>query len=104
MNYVERLTEKPACSTCELMHERKGEVPNCADCMPEVMPENMDVLRVFLTVKDQHIMGAGGPIALNLEPVFRLMDLLSIKDQERCLGLVKKMYDLMAQKIRDLNP
>ena len=52
-------------------------------------------------VADQHIMGMNGPVGLNLMPVFKVMELRGIADQERCLGLLRKVYFHMLRKERD---
>lgn len=69
--------------------------------MPEIETDNLDILQVFLMVKDQYIMGAGGPIALNLDPVFKTMNILKIQQQDRCLTMIKKMHNAMIEKLRN---
>jgi len=65
------------------------------------MPENVGVYEIYQMVADQHIMGPGGPVGLNLVPVFEIMKMRGVADQDRCLELVRRVYFHMLRKGRD---
>ena len=56
------------------------------------MPENAEVYGIYSIVQDQHIMGYGGPVELNLIPVFKMMEMRGVEDKERCLELIRMAY------------
>jgi len=74
----------------------------CEDCVPALMDENVIAVKVFGLVKDQHIMGFGGPVSLNFSAVFDVMRMfeMSAKEQRACMGKVLKAYGLYLDKIR----
>lgn len=52
-------------------------------------------------VRDQHIMGFSGPVALNLGSVFQAMDVFEVKDKKRCVMMIKKMYQHALAEMHD---
>lgn len=57
------------------------------------MDENKEAFNVFSLVFDQHIIGGNGvPVGLRITPIFKVMDLLEVKNKLRCLERVKMAY------------
>lgn len=71
--------------------------------MPELFPENSLPAKIFFIVKNQHIMGFGGPVDLQHEVVFRWMKTLSVpeEDFERCFELVNRAYWSMRKTMKE---
>jgi len=67
--------------------------PNCDECVPPIFPENKDILDVYLMVRNQHIMGFGGPVDLDLKAVEFALKVLEIKDEDR-KAVVKGVHGL----------
>lgn len=55
---------------------------------------------VFQMVQSQHIMSFAGPVALDLNPVFKVMELYGVEDQKRCLELVLLAYSTVQEQRR----
>lgn len=83
-----------------------GEKAPCDTCtetdIPDLAAENEVVLDVFLRVRDQHIMGEGGPVAINIEPIFKVMDIVGVESRDKldCLDLVMAAYRAALVKYR----
>lgn len=77
--------------------------PNCRECLPELMPENSDLLSVFMKVQNQHIMGFGGPVDLNFESVKFIMDIYDIPQDARrtVFEKVYKLYRITLASMRE---
>lgn len=48
--------------------------PECSECFPGVHPFNVDAVDAYLLCSDQFIVGAGGPVALNLIALGYVLD------------------------------
>ena len=59
----------------------------------EVWPENLPAYDLWVEVGDQWLMGPGGPVAINLMPVFHELDRM---------GLDKEAYDDMVLSIKTM--
>lgn len=59
----------------------------------EVWPENLAAYDLWIEVGDQWLMGPGGPVAINLMPVFHELDRM---------GLDKEAYDDMVLAIKTM--
>jgi len=64
-----------------------------------LLPENIEVYEIYDMIRNQHIMGASGPVDLNLIPVFEVMNRRGVKDWERCLNLLRMVYDLDIKRL-----
>lgn len=69
--------------------------------MPILHPDNQEVIEVYTRVMDQHIMGFGGPIALNLLAVDAVMDMIGVTDKKRVFERVRFIYNFMLKKQRE---
>jgi len=88
------LNEKPDCDNCRKIHENKLEDTPCYKCIPEVLDENKDALRVYLMARNQIIsVGMGGIVDISFEAVKFIMDLYEIENQrivfEKVLGVAR---------------
>jgi len=75
--------EKPDCERCFEEHK-----------IPVLMKENIPVYKIYTRIKEQHIMGFNGPVALNLNAVYPVLDMYGIDESEklRCLDLLQILY------------
>ena len=55
---------------------------NCEQCIPVVLEGNKEAMEVFNLIRNQHIMGFGGPVDLNMQSAEFVMNLLGIKDRK----------------------
>ena len=69
--------------------------------MPQLYPVNDDVIQVYTRVMDQHIMGYGGPIALNVEAVIGVMDVLEVENRLEVMEKVRFIYNYMLKRQRE---
>ena len=60
--------------------------------MPPLMPENEDIIKVYLAVRGQVITGFAGVIDINYLAVKMLMDLYEIKNQKQCFEGVIDLF------------
>lgn len=65
--------------------------PKCDECVPEVHPENKKAFEVFNIIKNQHIMGFGGPVDLDLKSLEFAMEVVGIKDEDK-KDIFNKVY------------
>ena len=97
---------KPNCEFCELPRLKENcepckekNKPDCEQCyedlkIPVLMEENLLVYKIYTRVKNQHIMGFNGPVALNLNALYPIMKKAGVRDDEwmRCLDLIQLAY------------
>ena len=71
--------------------------------MPHLIPENQTPYLVYSKVLNQHIIGPAGSVGLQLEPIFRVMELMKVDkdDQMFCLDLVQKVHHAMIETYKD---
>jgi len=60
--------------------------------MPEVAPEDQEIVRVYQHVQGQVIAGSDKRMHLNYMAVKMVMDLYGIRDQKRCFEQVVKLF------------
>lgn len=103
IEFCERIAEKPDCDLCRKLLEAYNEKPSCKDCIPDLLPENQAIYTVYSRVCGQHIMGQAGPVDLKLEPVFKIMDLVGIKQEDQlfCIDIIQKAYHSVLKKQRE---
>ena len=87
------MREKPDCDDCQEMYRKKNEIPPCADCMPSLMPVNVETVRLWALAGSQHIMGFGGPVDIDLGTVIKLMELLNTKNKAWVLRRLKNLHN-----------
>lgn len=68
-------------------------MPPCVSCIPPLMPENADAMKVYLMVRNQVItVGMGEVVDLHFPSVKMVMDLFSIEDQRVCFEKVTFLF------------
>jgi len=92
---VERLIEKPDCEACKELKALYSKEPDCAECMPEIMPENADAIRIWGLVKDQVITAGmdGTVIALNHLALWEAIDRFKIELPLNCFQKVLDVFN-----------
>ena len=94
------MKEKPSCETCKKMHEEKGKLPDCENCLPPLNPSNMDAWQVYQVVQNQLIMGFGGPVSINQIAVWEYIDR---HDIDNPTDTFEKVIAVSARIIGDMN-
>jgi len=94
---------KPDCDICEKTWEMYEKEPMCEICIPVLMPENRLIFDIYILVRNQHIMGFGGPIDLHFPSVKIAMDMMGVrrKDQKEVFDKVYQLYGITLSKIRE---
>ena len=69
----------------------------------EVWPDNWLPYEIFCEVSDQWRMGQGGPVGLDLNVVFHVMDLFDVKDTGERLDTLRAIRVLSASAITQMN-
>jgi hypothetical protein len=83
---------KPDCRLCKKLLSGKDKKPKCGKCLPDLMPENKVLFEIFWLVKNQHIMGPGGPIDLKIDILHSEIERRHIDDKQWCFDLVYAAY------------
>ena len=99
---VDGVVVSTRCDQCRLMYSERnppGEPP-CEACWVETDPKNIDALKIFNIVRNQFIMGTGGPIDINQIAIHSAMELYGIKNRQKCFI---KVLQLAQQRISDIN-
>lgn len=86
------MTDDLDCDQCRVTWEIYGEEPPCDECEPEIMDENRLAVDVFMMVCDQHIMSSGGPVGINMIPIFKVLDDMGIEKKLPIVSMVKHAY------------
>lgn len=68
----------------------------------EVWPENLQAWRLWSLVGDQFRMGSGGPVALDLVPVFHELDRMDLQ-REDYDSLLQDMKAMAGAAIQEIN-
>jgi len=93
------LLERPDCSGCEVIHQRRGTTPPCETCTPPLMEENVDAVTVYAAVQRQLIVSPMGEVLdINQLAVHEAMRLFGIQDQKDCFRKVLRLAALAKDK------
>ena len=65
--------------------------PPCITCREVPEEGNEEALGIFFLVRNQLIMGSGGPVDLNHLAVYSAMDLYQVKNRIECFEKVLKL-------------
>ena len=82
---------KNDCDSCRATWKAYGEEPDCSNCLPDLLPENVGVLQVYSATCGQYI----------TDSIFTIMDKVGIEenDQMYCLGLIQRaLGEVMREK------
>ena len=92
---MESLVNKPDCEACKKLKELYSKEPDCAECMPELLPENTDAIRIWGLVKDQVITAGmdGTVIALNQLALWEAIDRFRIEAPLECFQKVLEVFN-----------
>ena len=69
----------------------------------EVWPDNWLPYEIFCEVSDQWRMGQGGPVGLDLNVVFHVMDLFEINSRDERLDTLRAIRVMSASAITQMN-
>ena len=99
------MEEKPPCEDCELLKETANKPTECQECLPELMPENIEAWRIYSVISGQLIMGASGPMDINQNALHKAMELYEVENKrdcfERVCTLARHMLKLHWDKRKD---
>ena len=75
--------------------------PKCDICMPTLMPENSQIFEIYTLVRNQHIMGFGGPVDLDIKSAMLVIDMFGVDNRKEVFDKVYKLYNITLSRIRD---
>ncbi len=91
---------------CEATFDLSGgkNEPKCQECVPELLPENYDLMSIYMKVQNQHIMGFGGPVDLDFGSVKFIMDLYEVPAESRKMMFEKvyRLYRITLASMREI--
>jgi len=73
--------------------------PPCATCKESAEEENKDALKIFFLVRNQLIMGQGGPIEINHQAIHSAMELYQIRNRRDCFEKVIKLSEYWINEV-----
>lgn len=73
----------------------------CKDCIPEILPENRQIIEVYTLIQNQHIMGFNGPVDLNLLSLDFAMNIVGVKPKNKN-DVFNKVYMLYQKTLKKL--
>lgn len=82
------MEDKPPCEDCELLKEMANKPTECNECLPELMPENIEAWRIYSVISGQLIVGPAGPIDIDQNALHKAMELYDIEDKRDCFERV----------------
>lgn len=82
---------KPDCEVCEHFADKNERPTECDKCLPELMPENEEVWKIYTVISNQLIMGPAGPIDINQLAIYEAMKLYEVKSKRNCLERVTRL-------------
>ena len=79
---------------CRHFKKKKGEVPDCSKCLPEVEPENEDAVEIYSLVYSQAIYVGMEGVAVDLDfnALKLALDLNEVENQRDCFHKVLMMW------------
>ncbi len=77
------------------------ETPPCDECREILLPENMEIARVYISVRGQVIASLGGIIDINHLAVDAAINRYHIKDKQRCFDQVVKVFHHFLKEQQD---
>lgn len=87
------MQEKPSCERCRKLHALYRTKPDCEVCIPSLLPQNIEVVKVWSLIHDQLIVGgAGTVIALNHLAVWEVIDRYEINNPVECFEKILKIF------------
>lgn len=69
----------------------------------EVWPENWMPYAIFCEVASQWRMGPGGPVGLDLNVVFRVMDLFKVKGRRKQVDLLRSIRVMESAALKQMS-
>jgi len=81
------------CDQCREMWLERNErgvegCPPCETCIVEQMPDTAEAHKIFNVVRNQLIVGMGGPVAVNQTAIHEAMRLYGVKNKLECFEKV----------------
>lgn len=73
--------------------------PPCITCREVPEEENENALEIFFLVRNQLIMGPGGPVDLNHLAIHAAMDLYQIRNRRECFEKVLKLASFWISEV-----
>ena len=96
---MERVQDKPNCSTCQTLKGDLWNEDDCVKCLPPLMGENEDAERIYFIVQNQYIMGFNGPISISQVAIHEAMKLYRIENRVDCFEKVLSLSLYFIEKI-----
>ena len=74
---------------------------DCLKCLPPLLPENEEIARVYQMAQNQLIMGANGPVDIQIDAIDNAMEHYMIDDRRHCRVLVMSTARYMIKKFHE---
>jgi len=107
MEFLRAIEKRPmSCDKCRRWAEKKGIVPACDSCLPDLLPENYPIYQVWQLVSGQWIVaGMGDPIAINHLAIWELLDRygeeLGVENKLECFLLINRCFGILMSERRE---
>ena len=101
MDFVRWNDNHVPCEVCRRLYaKREGSPePPCDDCQVILTTSNQDIAEIFLTIRNQVLLTAGGEIVgLNLSAVYPLLDVYEIVDKKRAIILIQRVFNKLQEE------
>lgn len=88
------MSEKPDCNVCKKMHDKRGTIPPCNDCMPKLLESNWEAFMVYPYVKNQVILAGmeGKVIDLKMSALEFVFNTFDVKNRKDCFIKIYRMF------------
>jgi len=73
--------------------------PPCDACREPVLNDNRDAMMIFNLVKNQFLMGPGGPVEIDHQAIHSAMNLYHIRNKKECF---EKVLSLCAWRVGEI--
>jgi len=75
--------------------------PKCEECIPILMSGNRQIFEIYTLIRNQHIMGFGGPVDLDFKSAMLIIDMFGVDDKKEVFDKVYRLYNITLSRIRD---
>lgn len=102
MDCIRAVEEKLDCDECRRANKRFGREPPCDTCLPDLMPENLEVFKVYNMACNQVIASPDGPIDLNINALDTVMNWMQIDNRLETATRVLQVFHKRLKEAREL--
>ena len=94
------LRDKPPCEVCRVLRKLEGREPDCDNCLPPLLPDNEDVVRVFNVVQGQVVTaGQGKVVDINHAAIHHAIRIYKVVDKKDCFERVTWLFHELLSEV-----